>query len=59
MRIQPQKLKYEFKRSVYIGFALFFVVIAAGCAANTPPPDQGPYLKIQGGKDSGGVTWSK
>ena len=34
MQIQPQKLKYEFKRSVYMGLALFlFVVIGAGCAS--------------------------
>ena len=34
MQIQPQKLKYEFKRSVCRGLALFlFVVIGAGCAS--------------------------
>ncbi len=34
MQIQPQKLKYEFKRSVSIGLAVFiFVVIGAGCAS--------------------------
>ena len=60
MQIQPQKLKYEFKRSVCGGFALFlFVVIGAGCASPKPPPEQGPYIKIQGDKNSGGVTWSK
>jgi hypothetical protein len=60
MQIQPQKLEYEFKRSVCIGIALLlFVVIGAGCATSTPPPEQGLYIKIQGGQNSGGVTWSK
>jgi hypothetical protein len=60
MQREPQKLKYEFKRSVCIGLALFiFIVIGAGCATRTPPPEQGPYIKIQGGQNSGGVTWSK
>ena len=58
MQIQPQKLKYEFKRSVCMGFALFlFVVIGAGCASThkttttkttvTYPADEGNkgYLK--------------
>ncbi len=59
MQIQSEKLKYELKRSVCIGLALFlFVVIGAGCATS-PPPEQGPYIKIQGNQDSGGVTWSK
>lgn len=38
---------------------LLFVVICAGCASPKPPPEQGPYIKIQGGQNSGGVTWSK
>jgi len=34
MQIQSQKLKYELKRSICIGLALFlFVVIGAGCAS--------------------------
>jgi hypothetical protein len=58
MQIQPQKLKYEFKRSVCTGLALFlFVVIGAGCASThkttttkttvTYPADEGNrgYLK--------------
>lgn len=59
MQIWQHKLKYEFKRSVSMGSVLFlFVVLSAGCAT-TPPPEQGPYIKIQGGQNSGGVTWSK
>jgi hypothetical protein len=59
MQREPQKLKYEFKRSVCAGLALFLlVVIGAGCAT-LPPPEQGPYIKIQGGENSGGVTWHK
>lgn len=59
MYTQPPRYKYEFKRKVYTGLALFFlVVVGAGCAS-TPPQEEGPYLKIQGGQDSGGVTWSK
>ena len=61
MQIQPQKLKYEFKRSACIGVALFLlVVIGVGCAAHTRPPEQqGPYIKIQGGQDSGGAVEPK
>lgn len=60
MQRELQRLKYGFKRNVFIGFALLLlVVIGAGCAASKPTPEQGPYIKIQGGKDSGGVTWSK
>jgi hypothetical protein len=58
MQIWPQKLKYEFKRSVCIGLALFlFVVMGAGCAS-TPPPEQG-HVKIQSGQDSAEVYWPK
>jgi hypothetical protein len=60
MQIYPQKLKYVLKRCFCAGLTLFsFIIIGAGCAASTPPPEQGPYIKIQGGQDSGGVTWSK
>lgn len=59
MQRDPRKLKYALKRSVCAGLALFlFVVIGVGCAS-TPPPEKGPYIKIQGGENSGGVTWSK
>lgn len=59
MCTQPQRCKYGFKRNVYTGLTLFFlVVVGAGCAS-TPPQEEGPYLKIQGGQNSGGVTWSK
>ena len=59
MQIRPQKLKYEFKRSVCIGLVLFlFVVIGAGCATPTPPPEQGQYIKVQVGQNSVSVPWS-
>ncbi|MDD5237423.1 MAG: hypothetical protein PHU96_00465 [Candidatus Omnitrophica bacterium] len=60
MQIWPQKLKYEFKRSVCVIFALFlFVVIGAGCATPTPPPpEQGQYIKVQVGQNSVSVPWS-
>ncbi len=59
MQIYPQKLKYEFKKSVCIGVALFFlVVIGAGCAAPTPPPEQGQYIKVQVGQNTVSVPWS-
>ncbi len=52
MQIQLQKIKYDFKRSVCMGLALFlFVVIGAGCASThkttttktivTSPADEG------------------
>ena len=60
MQREPQKLKYEFKRSVYIGLALFlFAVIGAGCATQTPPPEQGSHIKIQSGQNSAEVSWPK
>lgn len=60
MQIKPQKLKYELKRSVCIGLALFlFVVIGAGCATPTPPPEQGSHIKIQSGQSSAEVSWPK
>ncbi len=59
MQIYPKKIKYEFKRSVCIGLALFlFVAIGAGCAAKTPPPEQG-NVKIQSGQNSVEVSWPK
>jgi hypothetical protein len=60
MQIWPQKLKYEFKRSVCMGLALFlFVVIGAGCATPTPPPqEQGQYIKVQVGQNTVSVPWS-
>jgi len=58
MQIWPQKLKYEFKRSVCMGLALFiFVVIGAGCASPKPPPEQGQYIKVQVGQNSVSVPW--
>jgi len=58
MQIQPQKLKYEFKRSVCIGLVLLlFVVIGAGCASHTPPPEQGQYIKVQVGQNTVSVPW--
>jgi hypothetical protein len=60
MQIQPQKLKYEFKRSACIGFVLLlFAVIGAGCATPTPPPEQGSHIKIQSGQNSAEVSWPK
>ena len=60
MQIQPQKLKYEFKRSFCMGLALFiFVVICAGCATQTPPPEQKTHIQTQSDKNSGVVIWSK
>ncbi|MFA6378421.1 MAG: hypothetical protein WCX16_01385 [Candidatus Omnitrophota bacterium] len=60
MQIQLQKLEDELTRGFRAGFLLFlFVVMGAGCTTPKPPPEQGPYIKIQGGQDSGGVTWSK
>ena len=59
MQIWPQKLKYEFKRNVCIGLALFIlVVIGAGCATSTPPPERGQYIKVQVGQNSVTVPWS-
>ena len=59
MQIWPQKLKYEFKKSICIGLALFlFVIIGAGCVTS-PPPEQGPHIKIQSGQDSAEVSWPK
>jgi hypothetical protein len=58
MQIWPQKLKYEFKRSVCVILSLFlFVVIGAGCATPTPPPEQGQYIKVQVGQNSVSVPW--
>ena len=60
MQIWPQKLKYEFKRSVCAILSLFlFVVISAGCATSTPtpPPEQGQYIKVQVGQNSVSVPW--
>jgi hypothetical protein len=60
MKNQSQESKYKFKRSVYMGLALFIlVVIGAGCATNkpTPPPEQGQYLKVQLGQNSVSVPW--
>lgn len=60
MRREPRKLKYEFKRSVCIGLALFlFVVIGAGCASPKPPPEQGSHIKIQSGQSSAEASWPK
>lgn len=59
MKNQPQESKYKLKRSVYMGLALFiFVVISAGCATPTPPPEQGQYLKVQVGQNTVSVPWS-
>jgi hypothetical protein len=59
MQIYSKKIKYEFKRSVCIGLALFlFVVIGAGCASPKPPPEQG-NVKIQSGQNSVEVSWPK
>ncbi len=59
MQIWERKLKYEFKRSVCVIFALFIlVVIGAGCATPTPPPEQGQYIKVQFGQNSVSVPWS-
>jgi hypothetical protein len=58
MQREPQKLKYEFKRSVCAVLAVFLlVVIAAGCAAPTPPPEQGRYIKVQVGQNTVSVPW--
>ncbi len=60
MQIWKQKLKYELQRSVSVGLALFlFAVIGTGCAASTPPPEQGPHIKIQSGQNSAEVSWPK
>jgi len=54
MQIWPRKLRYDFKRSVCMGIALFiFVAIGAGCAT-APPPEQA-HVKIQSGQDSAEV----
>ncbi len=59
MQIYQRGLKYEFKKSVCMGLALFLlVVIGAGCAAHTPPPEQG-HIKIQSGQHSAEVSWPK
>jgi hypothetical protein len=48
------------KRFSLLMLLLFlFVVIGTGCASRKPRLEQGPYIKIQGGQNSGGVTWSK
>ena len=48
------------KKSVCIGLALFFlVVIGAGCATPTPPPEQESHIKIQSGQSSAEVSWPK
>ena len=58
MQLCPQKLKYEFKRSICVILALFiFVVIGAGCATPTPPPEQGQYIKVKVGENSVSVPW--
>jgi hypothetical protein len=58
MQIQPQKLRFELKRSVCAGLTLFlFVVIGAGCATPTPPPEQGSHIKIQSGQNSAEASW--
>ncbi len=60
MQIQSNKLKFEFKRNICIGLALFlFVVIGAGCATSTPPQQQGSHIKIQSGQSSAEVSWPK
>jgi len=60
MQINSKKLVYKFKKSSCISFALFvFVIMGAGCATHRHHEDRGPYIKIQGGEDKGGVTWSK
>lgn len=60
MQKKSQKLTYGFKGCICISLTLFLiVVIGAGCVRQTPPPEQGPYIKVQSGKDGGGVTWSK
>jgi len=47
------------QRSICTGFALFILfVIGAGCAAPTPPPEQGQYLKVQVGQNTVSVPWS-
>lgn len=57
MRIQSQKLKYEFKRNISIGLALcLLVIIGAGCAA---PAEQGSHIKIQSGQTSAEASWPK
>ncbi len=59
MQREPQKLKYEFKRSVCMGLVLFlFVVIGAGCATPPPPQEQGQYIKVQVGQNTVSVPWS-
>ncbi len=59
MQIWSQKLKYEFKRSACAAYSLFlFIVIGAGCATSTPPPEQGQYIKVKFGENSVSVPWS-
>ena len=60
MQREPQKLKYELKRSVCVIFALFLlVVVGAGCATPTPPPpEQGQYIKVQVGQNTISVPMS-
>ncbi|MGD0336844.1 MAG: hypothetical protein ABSB18_07095 [Candidatus Omnitrophota bacterium] len=58
MKNQPQESKYKLKRSVYVGIAfLILVVIGAGCATSTPPPEQGQYIKVQVGQNTVSVPW--
>ena len=48
MRREPRKLKYEFKRSVCIGLALFlFVVIGGGVRRPKPPQNRDRILKFK------------
>ena len=59
MQIQLEQLKYEFKRSACIGLILLlFAVMGAGCATQTPPPEQG-HVIIQSGQNSAEVFWPK
>jgi len=49
MKNQPRESKYKLKRSVWMVIALFIlVVIGAGCATPTPPPqEQGSILRFK------------
>lgn len=59
MQNQPQKSKYNLKKSICMSFALFLLVVVAGCATSTPPPkEEGQYLKVQLGQNTVSVPWS-
>ncbi len=59
MRNQPKKYVFGSKSSVCTGLGLFMLIILTAGCATSPVEEEGPYLTIRGGQNSGGVTWSK